>query len=114
MIAVGGGALIARDLRLRALDECVLVTLEGTPAELTRRALQQGPRPLLSGPNPEQRVSELLALRAASYAEAHARISCEAPLESVVEQVREVWSRDELAVAAGEASYGVQTGSGFC
>ncbi len=113
VIAVGGGALIARDLRLRALDECVLVTLEGTPAELTRRALQQGPRPLLSGPNPEQRVSELLALRAASYAEAHARISCEAPLESVVEQVREVWSRDELAVAAGEASYGVQTGSGF-
>jgi shikimate kinase / 3-dehydroquinate synthase len=113
VIAVGGGALLSRELRLRALDECVVVALEGTAAELTRRALQQGPRPLLSGPNPEQRVSELLTLRAPSYAEAHARISCEAPLESVAGQVREAWSRDELAVAAGEASYGVQTGLGF-
>src|SRR5450432_2160422 len=50
VIAVGGGALIARDLRLRALDECVVVSLEGPPQELARRALQQGPRPLLSGP----------------------------------------------------------------
>jgi len=113
VIAVGGGALIARDLRLQALDEAVVVALEGTPAELTRRALRQGHRPLLSGSNPEQRASELLALRAASYAEAHARISCEAPLEIVARQVQEAWARDELAVAAGEASYGVQTGLGF-
>src|SRR5213075_2303812 len=48
VIAVGGGALLSRDIRLRALDECVVVTLEGTAAELTRRALRQGQRPLLS------------------------------------------------------------------
>ncbi|HEY0466113.1 MAG TPA: 3-dehydroquinate synthase [Polyangiaceae bacterium] len=113
VIAVGGGALLARDVRLRALDECVVVSLEGSPAELTRRALLQGMRPLLSGPNPEQRVSELLSLRSTSYAEAQERISSEAPLESVAAAVREAWSRDELAVAAGEASYGVQTGLGF-
>ncbi|MEI9937023.1 MAG: 3-dehydroquinate synthase [Pseudomonadota bacterium] len=113
VIAVGGGALLSRDVRLRALDECVVIALEGSPAELTRRALQQGPRPLLSGPNPEQRVSELLGLRGPSYAEAHARISCEAPLETVAREVREAWMRDELAVAAGEASYGVQIGLGF-
>ncbi|HYQ44342.1 MAG TPA: 3-dehydroquinate synthase [Polyangiaceae bacterium] len=113
VIAVGGGALLSRDIRLRALDECVVVTLEGSPAELTRRALRQGQRPLLSGPNPEQRVSELLALRAPAYAEAHARISCEPPPANVAAEVSEVWSRDELAVAAGDASYGVQTGLGF-
>ena len=113
VIALGGGALLSREIRLRALDECVVVTLEGSPAELTRRALRQGQRPLLSGPNPEQRVTELLALRAPSYAEAHARISCENPLETVAAQVREVWARDELAVGAAEASYGVQTGVGF-
>ncbi len=113
VIAVGGGALIARDLRLRAIDECVVVTLEGSPAELARRALAQGARPLLSGPNPEQRVTELLALRMTSYAEAHARISCEAPVEAVASSVRAVWERDEIAVAAGEASYGVQVGAGF-
>ncbi|HYQ29354.1 MAG TPA: 3-dehydroquinate synthase, partial [Polyangiaceae bacterium] len=113
VIAVGGGALLSRDLRLRALDECVVVALEGSPAELARRALRQGQRPLLSGPDPERRVSELLALRATSYSEAHARISSAAPLESVAAQVREVWSRDELAVAVGDASYSVQTGLGF-
>ena len=113
VIAVGGGALVARDLRLRALDECVVVTLEGSPAELARRALAQGSRPLLSGPNPEQRITELLALRATGYAEAHARISSEAPLESVASSVRAVWERDEVAVAAGVASYGVQVGKDF-
>jgi shikimate kinase/3-dehydroquinate synthase len=113
VIAVGGGALIARDLRLRALDECVVVTLEGSPAELTRRALAQGARPLLAGSDPERRVTELLALRATSYSEAHARISSEAPPESVTASVLEVWQRDELAVAAGEASYAVQIGSSF-
>ena len=113
VIAVGGGALVPRDLRLKALDECVVVTLEGSAATLSRRALAQGARPLLAGPNAEQRVNELLGLRAASYAEAHARVSCEAPPESVAARVREIWLRDEVAVAAGEASYGVQIGRGF-
>lgn len=113
VIAVGGGTLIPRDLRLRALDECVIVCLEGSPAELTRRALAQGARPLLAGPNPEQRVTELLALRAPSYAEAHARVSCEAPLNVVAARVTEVWARDEIAVGAGPASYAVQIGTGF-
>ena len=113
VIAVGGGALIARDLRLKALDEGVVVTLEGSPKELARRALAQGARPLLSGPDPELRVTELLALRATSYAEAHARISCEASVDSVAANAQAVWERDEIAVAAGEASYAVQVGSGF-
>jgi shikimate kinase/3-dehydroquinate synthase len=113
VIAVGGGALIARDLRLKVLDECVVVTLEGSPAELARRALAQGPRPLLAGPDPEGKARELLDLRARGYAEAHARVSCEAPPEEVAAAVREVWQRDELAVAAGEASYPVQIGRGI-
>lgn len=113
VIAVGGGALVARDLRLKALDECVVVTLEGSPAELVRRALAQGTRPLLAGADPEGRARALLALRASGYAEAHARVSCEGPPETVAEAVRDVWQRDELAVAAGEASYAVQVGRGI-
>jgi shikimate kinase / 3-dehydroquinate synthase len=113
VIAIGGGALIARDLRLRALDECVVVCLEGSPAELARRALAQGQRPLLAGGDPAGRVRELLGLRARGYAEAHARISCEVPVEQVAAAVREVWQRDELAVAAGEASYAVHIGRGI-
>ncbi|HEY4103896.1 MAG TPA: 3-dehydroquinate synthase [Polyangiaceae bacterium] len=113
VIAVGGGALMARELRLRALDECVVVTLEASPAELVRRAQKQGPRPLLAGADPDKRVRELLGLRACAYAEAHARISCEASPEQVAERVREVWLRDELAVAVGEASYAVQISRGI-
>jgi len=41
-------------------------------------------------------------LRGPSYAEAQTRISCEAPLDTVAREVREAWSRDELAVAAGK------------
>jgi len=112
VIAVGGGALMARDVRLKALDECVVVSLEGSPSELIRRALTQPTRPLLAGGDPETRVRELLAQRAPGYAEAHARINCEAPPEQVASAVREVWQRDELAVAVGEASYPVHIGRG--
>lgn len=113
VIAVGGGALVARDLRLKALDECVVVTLEGSPTEIARRALAQGPRPLLAGPSPELRVTELLGLRATSYAEAHARLSSEGSPEEVAARVSAIWARDEIAVAASEASYAVQISSGF-
>src|SRR6478609_12177932 len=104
------GEAAFRALERRCLER---VLSEATAAAQAPRALRQGQRPLLSGPDPERRVSELLALRATSYSEAHARISSAAPLESVAAQVREVWSRDELAVAVGDASYSVQTGLGF-
>ncbi len=113
VIAVGGGALLSRDVRLRALDACVVVTLEGSPAALASRALAHGGRPLLSGADAEQRAAELLDLRAVAYSEAQARISCEAPVEAVAANVYEAWARDEIAVAAGQASYGVQIGSNF-
>ncbi len=47
------------------------------------------------------------------HAEAHARVSCEAPLGEVASRVQEAWARDEVAVAAGVASYAVQIGSDF-
>jgi len=113
VIAVGGGALITRETRLKALDECVVITLQASPAELSRRARAHGARPLLSGPEPEARLRELLELRATSYAEAQAQLSNEGPLEQVVARACEIWARDEVAVAAGEHSYGVQIGADF-
>ena len=113
VIAVGGGALLSRELRLRALDTCVVVTLEGSPGELARRALAQGTRPLLSGPNPEQRIVELLEVRGPSYAQAHAHVWCEAPPETIAARVREIWARDPIAVATATTSYSVQIGRDF-
>ena len=78
VISVGGGALMARDLRLRVLDECVVVSLEGSPAELRAARHDAGSAAALGWRRSvELRVQELLDLRAAAYAEAHARISCE-------------------------------------
>ncbi|HEX6277170.1 MAG TPA: iron-containing alcohol dehydrogenase, partial [Polyangiaceae bacterium] len=106
IVALGGGALLPRDLRLRALDEAVVVTLEASPAEIARRAASAGGRPLLDGPSLERRAAELAAQRAPAYAEAHARIATDRKSpDSVASAALEVWRRDAVAVAAGAASY---------
>jgi shikimate kinase/3-dehydroquinate synthase len=111
VVALGGGALLPRDLRLRALDEAVVVTLEASPAEIARRVAKTGGRPLLDGPSLERRAAELLAQRAPAYAEAHARIATDGkPPESVASAVLEAWRRDAVAVAAGTSSYVVEIG----
>jgi shikimate kinase/3-dehydroquinate synthase len=106
VVALGGGALLPRDLRLRALDEAIVVTLEASPAEIARRASQTGNRPLLDGASLERRAAELLAQRAPAYAEAHARIATDGKTpDSVASAVLEVWRREPVAVAAGMSSY---------
>jgi shikimate kinase/3-dehydroquinate synthase len=106
IVALGGGALLPRDLRLRALDEAVVVTLEASPAEIARRAASAGGRPLLDGSSVERRAAELAAQRAPAYAEAHARIATDGKSpDSVASAALEVWRRDPVAVAAGTATY---------
>src|SRR5579862_1037491 len=72
VVALGGGALLARDLRLRALDSAVVLTLQASPAEVAKRVGTRSGRPLLDAPDPARRALELLAQRAHAYAEAHA------------------------------------------
>jgi len=111
VVALGGGALLSRPLRLRVLDRAVVVTLEADVAEVARRTAAQGGRPLLAGDDALSRAQELLELRGGSYAEAHARIgsSGRAP-EEIARDVLEVWRRDPIAVAAGTNSYAVDVG----
>ena len=68
VVALGGGALMPRDLRLRALDRAVVVTLEASPGEVLRRTGGKSGRPLLDQPNGDTRVRELLEQRSAAYA----------------------------------------------
>src|SRR5688572_30478451 len=63
VVALGGGALMPRDLRLRALDRAVVVTLEASPGEVLRRAGTRSGRPLLDQQNGDTRVRELLEQR---------------------------------------------------
>jgi shikimate kinase/3-dehydroquinate synthase len=111
IVALGGGALLSRDLRLRALDEGVVVTLEASAPEAARRAAATGGRPLLDGASLERRFEDVLLQRRAAYAEAHARITTDTKTpETVASAVLEVWRRDAIAVAAGTASYAVEIG----
>jgi shikimate kinase / 3-dehydroquinate synthase len=112
VVALGGGALLSRARRLRAIDAAVVVTLSVSSEEIVRRcAGEPGQRPLLDGADAMQRVESLLELRAPAYAECHAQIEAtrEAP-DVLVERVLDVWQRDGIGVAAGEQSYAVEIG----
>jgi shikimate kinase/3-dehydroquinate synthase len=111
VVALGGGALLSRELRLEVLDAAVVVTLSASPAEIARRAGGRSGRPLLDAPDPERRALELLAQRAHAYAEAHATVPTDGRSPgTVADAVLAVWQRDPLVVAAGEQSYAVEVG----
>jgi shikimate kinase / 3-dehydroquinate synthase len=113
VVALGGGALLARARRLRAIDTAVVVTLAVSVEETVRRsALEPGRRPLLDGADARQRVESLLELRAPAYAECHATVdmTSESP-ERAAERVLDIWRRDAVGVAAGEHSYTVEIGA---
>jgi shikimate kinase/3-dehydroquinate synthase len=113
VVALGGGALMPRDLRLRALDRAVVVTLEASPGEVLRRAGAKSGRPLLDQ-NGDTRVRELLEQRSTAYAECHGRVPTDGrPPREVADAVGDVWRRDGIAVAAGHASYAVEVGKGI-
>jgi len=113
VVSVGGGCLVRRDLRLRAIDEAVVVSLQVSADEVVARVGQDASRPNLAG-DTRARAEELLELRATAYAEAHARLETRgASTHDVAQKALAVWQRDPLAVAAAESSYAVDVGSGI-
>jgi shikimate kinase/3-dehydroquinate synthase len=113
VVALGGGALLARSQRLRAIDAAVVVTLTASLEETLRRAERQpGQRPLLDGADARARVESLLELRAPAYAECHATLdTTTGSPEALAERLLEIWRRDGVGVASGEHSYSVEIGS---
>lgn len=112
VIAVGGGCLVRRDLRLKALDEAVVVSLQVTPEDVVARVGSDNSRPNLAG-DTRRRAEELLELRADAYQEAHARLETRgASTHDVALKALAVWKRDPVGVASGAASYAVDVGSG--
>lgn len=110
VIAVGGGCLVPRELRLDAIDRAVLVALEVSAEEVARRTAGDSTRPNLAG-DPRRRAEELLELRAPAYAEAHERVDTHGVTpEQLAPRLLAIWQRDPLGVAAGEASYCVDVG----
>ncbi len=117
VVALGGGALLGRERRLRALDQAVVVTLGATPRAILSRTSGKGDRPLLAASDDAsrlERIETLLEARRAAYVEAHAVLdTTSARPTEVRDRVVDVWKRDPIAVAAGERSYAVDVGAGI-
>jgi len=75
VIASGGGAFVSEQNRDVMLSGGMVFYLSASPATILRRVQEEdagGPiRPLLAVEDPEARIAELLAQRAAAYAQAH-------------------------------------------
>jgi shikimate kinase len=107
VVALGGGALLVRARRLKALDRAVVVGLSADVDETLRRAAAQpGQRPLLAAGSAAEHVEQLLEERANAYAECHARLDTTGRTpEELAARAFELWQRDGVAVAAAEHSY---------
>ncbi len=112
VVALGGGCLVRRQLRLQAIDQAVVVSLQVSPDEVVKRVGSDSSRPNLAG-DPRRRAEELLELRAVAYAEAHERLQTEGvSIDELAARALQVWQRDPIAVADEERSYSVDIGSG--
>jgi shikimate kinase/3-dehydroquinate synthase len=109
VVALGGGALLHRAVRLRALDHGIVVTLTAPAAELARRVAKDDGRPLLNGHGDRAaRLQEIWDARAAGYAEAHAVLDASrASPDELAAEVLRLAAIDPIAVALGERSYTV-------
>ncbi|HEY6081663.1 MAG TPA: 3-dehydroquinate synthase [Polyangiaceae bacterium] len=112
VVALGGGCLVRRELRLQAIDQAVVVSLQVSADEVVARVGLDTSRPNLAG-DPRRRAEELLELRALAYAEAHERLATGGvSIDELASRAVDVWRRDPVGVAAGEASYAVDIGAG--
>jgi shikimate kinase/3-dehydroquinate synthase len=110
VVALGGGTLVDRTVRLAALTRAIVITLTATPAELVRRVAGNRDRPLLTANRGamQPRLLSLLETRAAGYAEAHAVIDTTTrALDDLADAVLEVADLDPIVVPLGERTYGV-------
>ena len=95
IIAAGGGAFVDDSNRSNMLNNGLVVCLSAKPETIYRRVVEQdgdaAVRPLLAGPDPLQRIKDLLAQRAGAYAQAHHTIETdELTPEQVAERVVEL------------------------
>jgi shikimate kinase/3-dehydroquinate synthase len=113
VVALGGGALLKRELRLQALEKAVVIALHAKPETLARRVSEAGPTRPLGGLGNRDQLELLLTQRASGYAEAHAHLHTDStPASSLAAQAAAIWQREPIAVAAGLQSYAVDVANG--
>jgi len=90
VLATGGGAFMADDTRALIKDRALSLWLDSDLETLFERVSRRSNRPLLKTANPRQTLSDLMARRNPTYAEADIRVhTTRAPIEMTVEKVYE-------------------------
>jgi shikimate kinase/3-dehydroquinate synthase len=110
VVALGGGSLVDRAVRLTALASGIVITVTASPEELVRRLSGDRDRPLLAGEGgpTESRLRSIFESRAAGYAEAHAVIdTASRDLADLATEVLAVANLDPIVVPLGERTYAV-------
>ena len=94
VIACGGGVVL-REENVRALgSNGVLVCLTARPEILLERTSRSKKRPLLAGENPEEKIRNLLAMRAPLYAKiSHQLDTSDADLDTLAEKLLDLWAQ---------------------
>jgi len=106
VIALGGGTLLARDLRHRVLDRAIVVTLTSTPAEILRRVGDVSTRPNLASSEPARRIRDLLEARSEAYSECHASLATDGvDPDEVAQAAVAVVARDPVVLPLGARTY---------
>ncbi len=108
VVALGGGSLLARDLRHRVLDHAIVVTLTSEPKEIALRVKDISQRPNLAAADPVRRIHELLEGRADAYAECHASLSTDGvDPDDTADAACAVVRRDPLVLPLGARTYAI-------
>ncbi len=89
VIATGGGVMLDDSNVHRLKESGILICLNARPDVIAKRTLGSLPaRPLLSGPDPRQRIEQLLKERAPSYEKADRMIdTSDRSIQEVVEEI---------------------------
>jgi shikimate kinase / 3-dehydroquinate synthase len=114
VIAFGGGSVTLERTRRLAADRALVVTLTASPQAIVMRIADVAARPNLAiGGDPVVRTRELLAERAAAYAECHLTVDTEAlGVDAAVSAIVALVARDPLLVPLGTRSYDIDVCDG--
>jgi shikimate kinase / 3-dehydroquinate synthase len=113
LIAFGGGALLTRDVRHRAIHSGTLIHLRAPQAVLEARLGKDANRPILQAE--EGLAARLLALelaRAEAYAESHAEIWTDDDIDTLCDTLCAKYTHSPLLMPLGTNSYAIDVVEG--
>lgn len=110
VVAVGGGALVDRELRHRAVDAALVISLSARIETLRERLKGGEDRPLLGGAGAYgDELPRLLEARRSAYAECHLALATDDATPSELADSIVPWvERSLVAIPLGDRSYTVE------